>query len=184
MSRYNESLAASRTARSRANRRNPWDFWLDAPVYTYTLPCGHEFRSRTPATDATRMWCAVCGEFARVDPETMPVDHHDDECISRAQDAGVIRERVARAVSANGLPETDLEIADLADQFHLTPRDVRTIVAGLTPRADQLATCKSGRHEMTGHNVMLHGGKRRCRACWTIARKAGRARLVLPAVLR
>lgn len=187
MSHYNNSLSASRVARVNASRRNPWDFWLDSPVYTFILPCGHTFRSRTPATGATKLWCAVCGDFLRVDPATMPVDHADDDCISRAQDDGVIRERIARTMSANGLPETDLEIAELAEQFHVPVRTVRVIAAGLVVRTDAIPVCKSGQHEMTGHNVMIHAGKRRCRACWTIARKAGRAAkrgVVLPTVLR
>ena len=134
---YNESLAVSRGARTRASSRTPIHFWLDVPMYEYDIGCGnrirtHVFVSRTPLVAAEEhddfciVWCDLCEQYRQIDsrePEPMQVSNYPkkqlaitDELIAYEQDKGVIRERIGMTLQAFGFIGNDTELQTFIDK--------------------------------------------------------------------
>ena len=186
MTRYNPSLATGNTARRQAAERPSVYFWLNVPVYLYLLPCTHDdephtFISRTPATGATQLWCHVCGTFRKVLTDMTPTgrQHDTDAQVTIAQDQGVIRERIANYMSASGIPDTELGITEYAEHFDVSAKEIRIIMAGLSPQPAVLM-CRNGRHLMTQDNTYVYkDGGPRCRACRVESERARRKKNAL-----
>lgn len=177
---YNDSLAASRSARSRASTRTPIHFYLSVPMYEYDLGCGrnshlHTFQSRTPLVDmddgeSLTVWCSGCQEFREVDAAIEPLNRptSTDEVVAFEQDKGILRERIGRALQDIGFVDNEADIAKLAVKFGVQVSEIKRINAGL--RAPEGLSglpdlCKAGLHEMTVDNIDVVGGYRTCKAC-------------------
>lgn len=169
-------------------------FWLDVPLYTYTLPCGwpdepHLFRSRTPLEPATDtildsvgvVWCERCQDYRTVDLPTVEVsrDPGSDEPVALAQDRGILRERVGRWLLATGNVGAEDAVSKVTARFPVSDSEARRVLAGLIgPETEsKQEMCGTGRHAMVGNNVMLaNGSRRRCRACQNENVRTSRAR--------
>lgn len=187
---YNDSLAASRGARTRASTRTPIHFWLTVPMYQYDIGCGtdtrvHIFMSRTPVIaiddeDSCVVWCENCQEFRVIDsPEPEPLNQpiSNDEKIAFEQDKGLLRERIGLAIQDAGYLESDEKIREfilrdwsLESGFVLQVpnREIKKLNAGLkAPEglSGQPDLCKAGLHEMTIDNIKIKSGRRSCLAC-------------------
>lgn len=183
---YNTSLALGRSARSKAASRTPIHFWLNVPLYRYQLPCStetsiHEFRSRTPFEHETLVYCRWCGDWRDVrglEPINSP--HSNDERIAFEQDKGLLRERAAQSMLADGVPETEEAIAEFARENGIPVREVKRITAALVapiPRdAAKFNMCRAGLHELTPDNIKFSRGRRQCKACQNERQKERRAR--------
>lgn len=186
---YNDSLAASRGARTNASTRTPVHFWLNVPVYEYDLGCGrnqhlHTFQTRTPLMsddDTVTLLCSNCQEYREISADAEPLNQptSNDEKIAFEQDKGVLRERIAQVIQDRGFVENDSEIAKLAVEFGVPVAEIKRLNAGLRA-PDGLSgmpdMCKAGLHEMTLENTLVTNGRRKCRACWYNARRARRAK--------
>lgn len=193
---YNESEAASRSARSRASSRTPIHFYLEVPMYEYDLGCGrnehlHTFQSRTPIVDLcvecdgldfqpAEVWCSGCNEFRTIDPENEPLNRPitTDEATAFEQDKGILRERIALAIQDAGFVDNEEDIANMAVKFGVKVSEIKKINAGL--RAPEGLSglpdlCAKGLHEMTSDNIAVNGaGRRNCKACRLDAQRARR----------
>lgn len=181
---YNDSLAASKSARSKASTRTPVHFYLTVPYYEYDLGCGrnqhlHTFQSRTPFQDLETVWCSGCEEF-RILQEPQPLNRpvSTDELVAFEQDKGILRERIARELQDMGFLSNEAEVMEMAIKFGVPVAEIKRINAGL--RAPEGLSglpdmCSKGLHEMTIDNTMVSGGRRQCKACYNIARRANRA---------
>jgi|ERR1700754_4566841 len=186
---YNDSLALSRNARGKASTRTPIHFYLSVPVYEYDLGCGrnahlHTFQTRTPfITDDEEVivWCNGCQKYRKIDPEIEPLNHptSTDELVAFEQDKGILRERIAMHLQDIGFVDNEKDIAVLAVEHGVQVSEIKRINAGLKA-PDGLSglpdMCSKGLHEMTIENIMVSGGRRQCKACYNIARRANRAR--------
>lgn len=187
---FNDSLAASNSARGKASTRTPIHFYLAVPMYEYDLGCGrndhlHTFQTRTPLVETDdgepiTVWCSGCQEYRVVAPSTEPLNRlvSADEVMAFEQDKGILRERIALAIQDVGFVENDAEIAVLAVTHGVPVAEIRKINAGL--RAPEGLSglpdmCSKGLHEMTIENTMASGGRRQCKECYNIARRANRA---------
>ena len=186
---YNDSLAVSRGARSKASTRTPVHFYLDVPMYEYDLGCGrnehlHTFQSRTPFMaddeDTVTVWCSGCQEFRQINKDTEPLNRlvSTDEITAFEQDKGILRERIALAIQDVGFVDKEDDIIDMAVKFGVKISEVKRINAGL--RAPEGLSglpdmCAKGLHEMTLDNTAVAGGTRRCKACRTESQRARRA---------
>lgn len=183
---YNDSLAASRSARGKASTRTPIHFYLTVPMYEYDLGCGrnehlHTFQSRTPMEPVDIVWCSGCQEFrelsADVEPLNRPVS--TDEVVAFEQDKGILRERIARALQDIGFVDNEDDIANMAVLFGVQVGEIKRINAGLKAPEGISGLpdlCSKGLHEMTVDNISLNGaGRRNCKACKLDAQRARRA---------
>jgi len=190
---YNDSLAASRSARTRASTRTPIYFYLDVPKYEYDLGCGrnqhlHTFQTRTPFVEieegeSVSVWCTGCQEFREIDPHSEPLNRptSTDEVVAFEQDKGILRERIALDVQDIGFVENETEVAELAIKHGVPVSEIRKINAGL--RAPEGLSglpdmCSKGLHEMTPDNIAVSRGRRQCKACRTDAQRARRAKQI------
>jgi hypothetical protein len=186
---YNDSLAVSRGARGKASTRTPIHFYLDVPMYEYDLGCGrnehlHTFQSRTPLItddETVTVWCSGCQEFRELSAKAEPLNRvvSADETIAFEQDKGILRERIALAIQDMGFVEDEADVLKLAVKFGVKTSEVKRINAGL--RAPEGLSglpdmCSKNLHEMTMENIMVSGGRRQCKACYNIARRANRAK--------
>ena len=190
---HNNSLDVGKSARNKASTRTPIHFWLDVPMYEYDIGCGtrehiHTFQSRTPLVPAEEhddfviVWCASCQKYQTIDgdnlaePLNQPVSN--DEKIAFEQDKGLLRERIAWHVQDLGYLDDDESIMRLAIQHGVPVAEIKKINAGLkAPETFNGAAdlCAAGLHEMTIDNITVAGGRRRCKACRTLAQRARRA---------
>lgn len=188
---YNESQAASNSARGKASTRTPVHFYLAVPYYEYDLGCGqehhlHTFQSRTPIVEldngeSVQVWCSGCQEFRNVDPANEPLNRlvSTDEIVAFEQDKGILRERIAMAIQDIGFVESESEIMELAIRYGVQVAEIKRINAGL--RAPEGLSglpdmCKAELHEMTPDNIGVDGhGRRYCKACRTEAQRKRRA---------
>jgi hypothetical protein len=181
---YNESVSVSNSARGKASSRTPIHFYLDVPLYEYDLGCGlnehlHTFQSRTPMDDGDFVWCGGCEQFREIKTEPLNRPISTDEVVAFEQDKGILRERIALAIQDIGFVDNEEDVMKLAVKFGVKISEVKRINAGL--RAPEGLSglpdmCSKGLHEMTIDNIMVSGGRRQCKACYNIARKANRAK--------
>ncbi len=187
---YNDSLATGRGARTKASTRTPIHFYLDVPYYEYDLTCGksqhlHTFQTRTPFipfndTDPVTVWCSGCQEFREVSPVAEPLNRpvSTDEIVAFEQDKGILRERIALAIQDVGFVDNEADIAGLAVKYGVPVAEIKKINAGLKAPdglSGLLDMCSKGLHEMDTDNLAIDGrGRRYCKACYNIARKARR----------
>jgi hypothetical protein len=183
---FNHSLASGRAARRKATVTTAAQYWLDVPVYVYSLPCGetHEFRSRTPATSFDGFyffWCERCKMIRAVraiDHQPYNRPHSTDEIVAFEQDKGIIRERLARFIQHSGFLETEEQLAQTAALYGVPVSEVRRINAGMVPKAVYLPTvelCKARKHEMVENNWDFVNGRKTCKACRRERQRARRA---------
>lgn len=180
---YNESVAASRSARGKASTRTPIHFYLTVPVYEYDLGCGrnehlHTFQSRTPIDNGDVVWCSGCQEFREVSTDPLNRPTSTDEVVAFEQDKGILRERIARFLQDIGFIDNEADVAKLAVQFGVPVAEIKRINAGLKAPEGLSGLpdlCKAGLHELTSENIGVDGhGRRYCKACRTAAQKARR----------
>jgi hypothetical protein len=188
---YNDSVAASNSARGKASTRTPVHFYLDVPMYEYDLGCGrnahiHSFQSRTPLVpidddeNTITVWCSGCQEFREIDASTEPLNRptSTDEVTAFEQDKGILRERIALNLQDIGFIDTEAEVIELAVKFGVPVGEIKKLNAGL--RAPEGLSglpdmCAKGLHEMTPDNISLNGaGRRNCKACKLDAQRARR----------
>lgn len=172
---YNTSLAVGRSARRRSSERQPIHFYLDVPIYTYELECLHTFNSRSPMVENANaadheellVWCDRCNSYSRPLPEPVNQSVSNDERIAFEQDKGIIRERIARALQAEGFLQTDEDLANAAQHYGIPVLEIKRINAGLTAAEGNAGPemCRAGLHELTPENLVFMKGRRRCRAC-------------------
>jgi hypothetical protein len=188
---YNESEAASNSARGKASTRTPVHFWLDVPYYEYDLECGdkthlHTFQSRTPITEAEEhdtnaiVWCNRCQNYSMIPINAEPLNRpvSTDELVGFEQDKGILRERIAMAVQDAGFLEDDGSIMEFAIMYGVPVAEIKKINAGLrAPEglSGEPDMCSAGLHEMTMDNISITRGRRQCKACRTIAQRNRRA---------
>jgi hypothetical protein len=181
---YNESLAASRSARGKADTRTPIHFYLTVPYYEYDLGCGknahlHTFQSRTPIDNGDWVWCSGCQEFREVTTEPMNRPTSTDEVVAFEQDKGILRYRIALQLQDMGFVDNEADVAVLAVEFGVPVAEIKRINAGLKAPEGLSGLpemCSKGLHEMTVDNISLNGaGRRNCKACKTEAQRARRA---------
>lgn len=186
---YNESVAASNSARGKASTRTPVHFYLNVPMYEYDLGCGrnshlHTFQSRTPFMndddDFVEVWCSGCQQYRKISIQAEPLNRpvSTDDLTMFEQDKGILRERIALKVQDMGMIESEEDFIRLAQQFGVKISEVRKINAGL--RAPEGLSglpdlCSKGLHEMTVDNIALSHGRRQCKACKTDGQRARRA---------
>lgn len=180
---YNDSLAASRSARGKASTRTPIHFYLDVPLYEYDLGCGrnehlHTFQSRTPLEEGDMVWCSGCQEFREVNSEPLNRTVSADEVVAFEQDKGILRERIALAIQDQGFIENEGDVIKLAVKFGVKTSEIKRLNAGL--RAPEGLSglpdmCSKGLHEMTIDNIAISHGRRQCKACRADAQRARRA---------
>lgn len=182
---YNDSLAASRSARGKASTRTPVHFYLSVPYYEYDLGCGrnahlHTFQSRTPIENGDFVWCSSCQEFREVITEPMNRPVSTDEVVAFEQDKGILRERIALHLQDIGFVTNESEVVEMAVSFGVPVAEIKRINAGLKAPEGLSGLpdmCSKGLHEMTVDNISIDGhGRRFCKACYNIARKANRAK--------
>lgn len=188
---YNDSLASSKSARSKASTRTPIFFYLNVPMYEYDLGCGrnqhlHTFQSRTPFTQMDEeeqgsVWCSGCHEFREVNPDMEPLNRptSTDEVVGFEQDKGILRERIGLQLQDMGFVDNEADVATLAVEFGVPVAEIKRINAGLRA-PDGLSgipdMCKANLHELTPENIGVDGhGRRYCKACRTDAQRRRRA---------
>lgn len=178
---YNPSILAALAVRRQAQIRTPVHYWLSVPVYEYSLDCGHYFYSRTlllPYEDEdVIVWCEKCEAF--IEPPTEPEKtYFGDEWVAYEQDKGLLRERIARELQADGFPQTEAELAEAAVRFGVPVSEIRQINQGLTapPGLTLPELCKKGKHEMTIENIKPTRSGRQCLMCHTEAQRQRRAK--------
>lgn len=171
---YNESEAASNSARGKASTRTPVHFYLDVPLYEYDLGCGtnshlHTFQSRTPMELDDLVWCSGCEQFREIKTEPLNRLVSTDEIVAFEQDKGILRERIAHKVQDMGMLENEEDFIALAQQFGVKISEIKKINAGLRA-PDNLSglpdMCSKGLHEMTMDNILIKGGRRTCKLCY------------------
>lgn len=187
---YNHSLAASRSARSKASTRTPSHFYLSVPMYEYDLGCGrnshlHTFQSRTPLVEMEEetltVWCSGCQLFREIDPTIEPLNRpiSTDEIVAFEQDKGILRERIARSLQDIGFVDNEADVAKLAVEFGVPVGEIKRINAGLRA-PDGLSglpdLCKAGLHEMTIDNIKVTKHGRQCLICYREKDKQAKAR--------
>jgi len=180
---YNDSLAVSRGARSKASTRTPIHFWLAVPYYEYDLGCGtnahlHTFQSRTPLEIEDMVWCSGCQEFREVNSEPLNRPTSTDELVAFEQDKGILRERIARHLQDEGFIDNEAAVAEWAVRYGVPVAEIKRINAGLKAPEGLSGLpdlCSKGLHEMSMENIMVSHGRRQCKACYNIARRANRA---------
>ncbi len=146
---YNGSVAASRSARTKASTRTPLHFYLSVPMYQYDLGCGkrgitHVYLTRTPLVAPDfhtesgdempgMVWCSRCQNYTAIAPDIEPLNQpvSNDEKINFEQDKGLLRERVAMVIQDMGYLESDEQIAKVAVEFGIPVGEVKKINAGL-----------------------------------------------------
>lgn len=184
---YNDSIAASNTARRKASTRTPIHFYFNVPIYQYDLECGtreriHIFYSRTPLVPAEEhddfsiVWCDLCQTYRSIplDQEPLNLDPSADELTSFEQDKGILRERIALLIQDLGFLDNEAEVMDAAIQFGVPVREIKRINAGLRAPvglSGEPDLCKAGMHEMTLENIAISRGRRQCKACRAIAQR-------------
>jgi len=184
---YNDSLAAGRSARTKASTRTPIHFYLSVPMYEYDLGCGrsehlHTFQSRTPLVtddEEIMVWCSGCQEFRIVNSEPLNRMISTDEEVAWEQDKGILRERIALRLQDIGFVQNEEQLVSLAVQFGVPVSEIKKINAGLKAPEGLSGLpdmCSKNLHEMTIENTMVSGGRRQCKACYNAARRANRAK--------
>lgn len=180
---YNESVAASRSARGKASTRTPIHFYLAVPVYEYDLGCGrnqhlHTFQSRTPMENGDIVWCSGCQEFREISTEPLNRPISTDEVVAFEQDKGILRERIARFLQDIGFIDNEADVANLAVQFGVPVAEIKRINAGLKAPEGLSGLpdlCSKGLHEMTPDNISVTRNRRQCKACKLEAQRLRRA---------
>lgn len=180
---YNDSLAVSRGARGKASTRTPIHFYLTVPYYEYDLGCGtnshlHTFQTRTPMENGDLIWCSGCQEFREVNNEPLNRPVSTDEVVAFEQDKGILRERIAVQLQAAGFIEDEQKAMEWAVRYGVPVSEIKRINAGLKAPEGLSGLpdmCSKGLHEMSMDNIMVSHGRRQCKACYNIARRANRA---------